>query len=133
MASLLRLERVVSAARRADPRTRPLVYLLDEVLQGTNSAERQIAVRTIVQHLLRCGALGIVTTHDLELAASPDFAAHADSRHLTETLSFVNGEVKMTFDHTLRPGPARSGNALQLLRSLGLDAETLDRVTPPAS
>jgi predicted ATPase len=131
MASLLRLERVVSAARAANPRTRPLLYLLDEVLQGTNSAERQIAVRTIVQHLLRCGAIGIVTTHDLELAAAPDFAAHADSRHLTETLTFVDGEVKMTFDHTLRPGPARSGNALQLLRSLGLDADTLDRVTPP--
>jgi predicted ATPase len=131
MASLLRLERVVSAARAANPRTRPLLYLLDEVLQGTNSAERQIAVRTIVQHLLRCGAIGVVTTHDLELAAAPDFAAHADSRHLTETLTFVDGEVKMTFDHTLRPGPARSGNALQLLRSLGLDADTLDRVMPP--
>lgn len=131
MASLLRLERVVAAARDADPRTRPLLYLLDEVLQGTNSAERQIAVRTIVQHLLRRGAIGVVTTHDLELAAAPDFAAHADSRHLTETLSFDQGEVRMTFDYTLREGPARSGNALQLLRSLGLDAETLDRVTPP--
>ena len=40
-----------------------------EVLQGTNSAERQVAVRTVMQHLLHCEAIGVVTTHDLELAS----------------------------------------------------------------
>jgi MutS domain V len=123
MASLLRLKGVVDAARHADPARRPLLYLLDEVLQGTNSAERQIAVRTIVGHLVRRGALGVVTTHDLELATTPDFTAHADSRHFTEHVSIVNGTMQMTFDYKLRPGPATSGNALLLVRMLGLDAD----------
>ena len=119
MASLVRLQQVVTAARGATA-SRRLCYLLDEVLQGTNSAERQVAVRTVMQHLLHCEAIGVVTTHDLELASDPSFVSHADSVHLQETLSGAGDEVTMTFDYRLRPGPARAGNALQLLRMLGL-------------
>jgi hypothetical protein len=121
MASLIRLKRVMDAARDANLSERPLLYMLDEVLQGTNSAERQIAVRTIVGHLVERGALGVVTTHDLELAVAKDFTASADSRHLTEHVEVEGNELKMTFDYKLRPGPATSGNALQLVRMLGLD------------
>lgn len=119
MASLVRLQQVVSAGRQSTS-ARRLCYLLDEVLQGTNSAERQVAVRTIMQHLLRCDAIGAVTTHDLELAADASFTDRADSFHLQETLAGSGDDVSMTFDYRLRPGPARSGNALQLLRMLGL-------------
>jgi hypothetical protein len=124
MASLTRLQRVVRAAREATPE-RPVCYLLDEVLQGTNSAERQIAVRTIVNHLLACHAIGAATTHDLELAADPSFTASADSFHLQETLTGDGDRVTMTFDYRLRPGPAAAGNALQLLRMLGLGEQPL--------
>ena len=120
MASLTRLQRVVRAARDATA-DRPVCYLLDEVLQGTNSAERQIAVRTIVGHLLACHAIGAVTTHDLELAADPSFTASAESVHLQETLGHDGDRVTMAFDYRLRPGPASAGNALQLLKMLGLD------------
>jgi ABC-type multidrug transport system fused ATPase/permease subunit len=123
MTSLLRLKRVMDAARAANPSVRPVLYLLDEVLQGTNSVERQTAVRIIVGHLVARGALGVVTTHDLELAASRDFSARADSRHLTEHVTVERDELKMTFDYKLRPGPATSGNALHLVRMLGLDHE----------
>jgi ABC-type multidrug transport system fused ATPase/permease subunit len=123
MTSLLRLKRVMDAARAANPSERPLLYLLDEVLQGTNSVERQTAVKIIVGHLVQRGALGVVTTHDLELAASQDFSARADSRHLTEHVTVEGDELKMTFDYKLRPGPATSGNALHLVRMLGLDHE----------
>jgi hypothetical protein len=119
MASLVRLERIVRAAREATP-ARPVCYLLDEVLQGTNSAERRVAVRTIVDHLRESWATGVVTTHDLELARDPAFAAHAESVHLQETLAGEGEAVTMTFDYRLRPGPASGGNALQLLRLLGL-------------
>ena len=91
---------------REAERARPVCYLLDEVLQGTNSAERRIAVRTIVDHLIASWAIGVVTTHDLELAQDPSFAAHADSVHLQETLAGEGDAVTMTFDYTLRPGPA---------------------------
>ena len=119
MASLVRLERIVRAARDAT-QARPVCYLLDEVLQGTNSAERRVAVATIVDHLLASWAIGVVTTHDLELARDPAFAAHAESVHLQETLTGEGDAVRMTFDYRLRPGPASGGNALQLLRLLGL-------------
>ena len=119
MASLVRLERIVRAAREAS-QARPVCYLLDEVLQGTNSAERRVAVRTIVDHLLASWAIGVVTTHDLDLARDAAFAAHADSVHLQETLAGEGDAVTMTFDYRLRPGPATGGNALQLLRLLGL-------------
>lgn len=123
MTSLLRLKRVMDAARAANPSERPLLYLLDEVLQGTNSVERQTAVRIIVGHLVKRGALGVVTTHDLELAAAKDFSARADSRHLTEHVAIEGDALRMTFDYKLRPGPATSGNALHLVRMLGLDHE----------
>ena len=119
MASLLRLQQIVRAARGATA-DRRVCYLLDEVLQGTNSAERQIAVRTVVTHLLGCEAVGAVTTHDLELARDQEFSAHADSFHLQETLSGSGSAVSMSFDYRLRRGPAQAGNALQLLRMIGL-------------
>lgn len=119
MASLVRLQQIVEAARVATP-DRRVCFLLDEVLQGTNSAERQVAVRTVVQHLLGCEAIGAVTTHDLELARDPAFTAYADSFHLQETLTGTGADVVMTFDYRLRTGPAQAGNALQLLRMLGL-------------
>jgi DNA mismatch repair ATPase MutS len=119
MASLVRLQQIVVAARVATA-DRRVCFLLDEVLQGTNSAERQIAVRTVVDHLLGCEAIGAVTTHDLELAHDAGFTAHADSFHLQETLAGSGPTISMTFDYRLRPGPAQAGNALQLLRMLGL-------------
>jgi hypothetical protein len=129
MASLVRLQQIVEAARVAPPACR-VCFLLDEVLQGTNSAERQIAVRTVVGHLLGCEAIGAVTTHDLELARDPAFTAHADSFHLQETLSGEGADIAMSFDYRLRPGPAQAGNALQLLRMLGLAERGGD--APPA-
>ena len=119
MASLLRLQQIVVAARHATPGERTC-YLLDEVLQGTNSTERQVAVRTVMGHLARCEAIGAITTHDLQLARDDAFVEHADSYHLQETLVTNGGEVTMTFDYRLRPGPAEAGNALHLVRLLGL-------------
>ena len=130
MASLVRLQQIVDAARRA-PATRRVCYLLDEVLQGTNSVERQLAVRTVMAHLMRCEAIGAVTTHDLDLAADPSFTAHADSAHLQETLHGSGEAVTMSFDYRLRPGPAQAGNAMQLLRMLGL-AEAAGETAVPS-
>ena len=67
MAALARLKGVVDAAQH-ERQGRVLVYLLDEILQGTNSVERSIAVRAVTRHLLDAGAIGAMTTHDLGLA-----------------------------------------------------------------
>ena len=109
MASLVRLQQIVTAARTATADRRVLL-LLDEVLQGTNSAERQIAVRTVVDHLLRCEAIGAVTTHDLELARDAGFTAHADSFHLTGN---ALGQRRRHRDDLRLPIAARSGAGRQ--------------------
>ena len=117
MAGLLRLKRVVDVARSGIPSPRTL-YLLDEILQGTNSAERRIAARTVLRQLLETGAVGAVTTHDLTLADADDLTARAVPVHFTESVD--DGADGLTFDYRLRPGIATSTNALKLLEMVGL-------------
>ena len=102
------------------PESRPLLYLLDEILQGTNSVERSIAVRAVVRHLLHANAIGILTTHDLALAGEEPLASAARLVHFTEQ---VLPDGTMTFDYRLRDGLATSRNALRLMRLIGIDAE----------
>jgi len=119
MAELKRLKRIVDAAR--DPaRARPLLYLLDEMLHGTNTAERRIAARRVLGHLVQAGAIGAVTTHDLTLAEDPSLDAAAQRVHFTEQFVQRDGGMTMTFDYRLRPGLATSANALKLLAMIGL-------------
>jgi energy-coupling factor transporter ATP-binding protein EcfA2 len=111
-AELLALKRVVDEVNDG-----PVFFLLDEILHGTNSRERQIGAVAVVDHLLRKGALGAVTTHDLGLAELVDRLpgqvrlVHFQEQH--------EGD-QMTFDYRLRDGLLRSGNALALMRQLGL-------------
>jgi hypothetical protein len=126
MAELQRIQKIVAAADRpADTEWtgRPVLYLLDEVLRGTNSYERQVAVRRVVLHLLRRGALGAVSTHDLQLAEVPELAAVCVPVHFRETLH-PGGDPPMTFDYVMRPGVATTVNALKLMELVGLPAES---------
>jgi hypothetical protein len=119
MAELRRLKRIVDAAR--DPgRARPLLYLLDEMLHGTNTAERRIAARRVLGYLIDAGAIGAVTTHDLTLAEDPSLDAAAQRVHFTEQFERRDGVPSMSFDYRLRPGLATSANALRLLEMIGL-------------
>jgi len=121
MAELERLKEIVDAAR-APNRERLLLYLLDEILHGTNTAERLIAARAVLGYLLHAGAIGAVTTHDLTLAADGELATASQPVHFTEQVSSQRdgGEPGMTFDYRLRPGLATSTNALKLLALVGL-------------
>jgi hypothetical protein len=120
MAGLARLKAVVTAARAASGE-RPVLYLLDEILQGTNSAERFIAVERVIARLAGEGAIGAVTTHDLALAEAPAVAAVARLVHFRETVAEGPNGTEMTFDYRLRPGLATSRNALRIMRMMGLD------------
>jgi hypothetical protein len=121
MAALERLKLVVVAARSARDGGPRVLYLLDEVLQGTNTAERQVAVRRVLRLLLDLPTIGVVTTHDLELAACDDLAAACHPVHFTEGVEQDGEGVRLVFDYRLQPGIATSRNALKLLRSVGLD------------
>lgn len=115
MAELMRLKAIVDAAegdRAGEPR---LFYLLDEILQGTNTAERQIAARQIIRRLVDRGAIGAVSTHDLTLVDGPELADAARLMHLVDQVTGSDGSLEMRFDYKLRPGLATSTNALKLM------------------
>lgn len=121
MAELQRLKEVVTIASQTHAAGERLpFFLLDEILHGTNTAERKIAVRQIVRHLLSLGGTGAVSTHDLTLAQTPEIASTAQLVHFTETFTRSAEGLKMTFDYKLRPGLATSTNALKLLEMVGL-------------
>jgi hypothetical protein len=122
MAQLRRMKAIVEAADRAAAgHGPPVLYLLDEILQGTNTAERRIAATRVIRHLIDRGTIGAVTTHDLELADEPALAAAARPVHFREHVAREAGRTVMTFDYVLRPGVATSTNALRLMEIVGLD------------
>lgn len=111
-AELQRLKLVVDMASRGPG----VLFLLDEVLYGTNARERLIGSRRALAWLLDHGALGAVSTHDLALAELGELASRAKNVHFEEQ---VTGE-EMTFDYKLREGIVQSSNALRLMKKLGL-------------
>ena len=117
MASLSRLKGVVDAAEH-EREGRVLVYLLDEILQGTNSVERSLAVRAVTRHLLDAGAIGATTTHDLSLAAEEPMKSAGQFFHFSEILE---PDGTMRFDYVLKPGLATSRNALRLMQMIGIE------------
>lgn len=96
----------------------PLIFLLDELLQGTNSNDRRIGAEGIVRALINRGAIGMVSTHDLALT---DIGRSLDRQvrnvHFQDELE--NG--KMKFDYILRDGVVTKSNGLELMRSIGLE------------
>lgn len=115
MAELLRLRALLDVAREPGP---PALYLVDEILQGTNSEERRVAGRRLIRHLLRSRAIGAVTTHDLELHRDPEVEAAAVLVHFRESLDDATGGLG--FDYRLRQGLATTRNALRLAERVGL-------------
>ncbi|MCP4038362.1 MAG: DNA mismatch repair protein MutS [bacterium] len=96
----------------------PVLFLLDEILHGTNSHDRRIGAAAIVKGLVERGALGLVTTHDLALAKIADeMTPTIENVHFQDHLE----EGHMAFDYRMRPGVVEKSNALELMRAVGLD------------
>jgi DNA mismatch repair ATPase MutS len=113
-AEIQRLRDVVDLARAGHP----TLFLLDELLSGTNSHDRRIGAEALVRGLVERGAIGFVTTHDLALAHIADvLGARAANVHFEDHLE--GGEIR--FDYRLRPGVVTRSNALELMRAVGLD------------
>jgi hypothetical protein len=113
-AEITRLRKLFDLAS-ADP---PLLFLLDELLQGTNSNDRRIGAEGMVRALLKRRAIGLVSTHDLALAEiGGSLQGHLYNVHFQE--DFENG--RMRFDYKLRAGVVTKSNGLALMRSIGLD------------
>ncbi len=112
-AVLKRIKRVVDLADGE----RPLLFLLDEILQGTNSHDRRIGAEAVIRNLIDRGAIGLVTTHDLALTDIAASLPGAVNVHFADQLK--NGE--MTFNYHLRNGVVEKSNAIELMRLVGLD------------
>ena len=96
---------------------RPVLFLLDELLSGTNSHDRAIGARAIVEHLVAGGAIGLLTTHDLALAGIADgLAPRAANVHFEDAME----AGRLRFDYRLRAGVVERSNAIELMRSVGL-------------
>lgn len=121
MAELKRLKQVVDLARQHQQLTeQPLLFLLDEILQGTNSSERKIAVAEVLEQLIELGASGCISTHDLELAGEPSLTRVARIVHFREYFEQIDGVERMRFDYRMRDGLTPTTNALKLLQLVGL-------------
>jgi DNA mismatch repair ATPase MutS len=112
-AEITRLRDILALADKG-----PVLFLLDELLNGTNSHDRRIGAEGVVRGLVRRNAIGLVTTHDLALAAIADsLSPQAANKHFEDHLE--NGV--MTFDYRIQPGVVEKSNALELMRAVGLD------------
>ncbi len=113
MAEITRLRQIVALTSAG----LPVLFLLDELLSGTNSHDRRIGASAIVQGLVRQGAVGLITTHDLALAdLEGDLKPQAINVHFED--SIIDGRIE--FDYQLRPGVVLRSNALELMRAVGL-------------
>ena len=113
-AEITRLRQLVDLTKEQ----RPLLFLLDELLHGTNSHDRRIGAEAVIKGLAERGAIGLLTTHDLALAHIAEvLAPHAANVHFEDHVE--NG--KIAFDYLLHPGIVKRSNALELMRSVGLD------------
>lgn len=113
-AEITRLRLVVDLSERS----LPTLFLLDEVLHGTNSHDRRIGADAVVRGLIERGAIGIVTTHDLALTSiAEELAPQIENVHFEDHIE----DGQMCFDYRLRPGVVTKSNAIALMRSVGLD------------
>ncbi len=112
-AEILRLRQVLEEA----PGATRLLYLLDEVLGGTNSQDRLVGAQAVIRRLFELGGVGLVTTHDLALTELvQELGVQAANVHFEDQLT----EGVMSFDYHLRPGVIGRSNALELMRAVGL-------------
>ena len=96
----------------------PVIFLLDEILHGTNSHDRAVGAEAVVRGLVQRGAIGLVTTHDLALSQVANaLAPKAANVHFQDHLE----SGQMVFDYRLRPGVVQKSNALELMRAVGLE------------
>lgn len=112
-AELKRIKLVVDASRQGIP----LIFLLDEIFKGTNSRDRIAGARAIIKDLSKQNAIGMVTTHDLELSAlEKECPENIRNYHFTDQII----DNKLTFDYILKEGVSQTTNAIALMKIVGI-------------
>jgi DNA mismatch repair ATPase MutS len=96
---------------------RPVLFLIDEILSGTNSIDRRIAAESVIRALVAEGAVGALSTHDLALAEIGD---NPHLRGANVHMQSDNPEQPLSFDYRIKPGISRQTNALAIVRMMGI-------------
>ena len=128
LAELHRIRLIVELAQQKCVGSAPVLFLLDEILHGTNSHDRLVGARGILRSLVGSGAIGLVTTHDLALSAivtelddQPSVTGNVKAKARNVHFRDQWHEGTMTFDYQMREGVVPKSNALSLMRLLGMD------------
>jgi DNA mismatch repair ATPase MutS len=114
LAEVARLSESIMLSRSGEP----VLFLIDEILSGTNSKDRIDAAETAVKILIGGGALGAISTHDLALSRILDDATVAG---VLVHMESDNPDDPLDFDYLLKPGVSRKSNALAIVRMMGID------------
>ncbi|GAB4036147.1 MutS-related protein [Spirosoma jeollabukense] len=120
-AELKRLQTLIGLSKQSD--TIPVLYFLDEILKGTNSADRHRGAEALIRQLHQTTTSGFVSTHDLELGQLTDADGFVRNFHFQSDLH--NGEL--IFDYKLRNGICKSFNASQLMQAIGIEINMLQK------
>ena len=120
-AEISRIRRIADLAGQE----RPLLFLLDELFQGTNSHDRKIGAEALLVNLIDRGAIGLTTTHDLALTA---IAHHSGGRAVNVHFEDELKDGELIFDYRMKPGPVTHSNALALMKAVGLPVAGIDRL-----
>ena len=96
---------------------RPVLFLIDEILSGTNSRDRRIAAESVIEVLVAGGAVGALSTHDLALT---EIAEVADLRGINVHMESEDSDRPLAFDYRVKPGIMRQANALAIVRMMGI-------------
>jgi DNA mismatch repair ATPase MutS len=114
-----RMRRTLEGARRCST-----IFLIDEMLSGTNSRDRRVAAELILRALLEQGAIGALSTHDLALTEIAELEGlHGSNVHMGSR----SGDDPMDFDYLLKPGITTERNALAIAAMMGLPVIVLPR------
>ena len=120
---LAEVERLRETVRAASG-PKPVLFVIDEILSGTNSRDRRVAAESFLRALIGTGALGALSTHDLALAEIADDASlagcnvHMESRDPSDPFAF---------DYLLKPGVSTHSNALAIARMAGVPVDAAIR------
>jgi DNA mismatch repair ATPase MutS len=117
-AEILRLRQILDQTAGPGPKGAPVLFLVDEFLHGTNSHDRRIGAEALVRGLVERGAIGLITTHDLALA---DIVGPLGERAANVHFEDHIEGGRIVFDYAMRPGVVRKSNAIELMRSVGLE------------
>ncbi len=120
-AELKRLQTLIGLTKQ--PKSIPVLYFLDEILKGTNSADRHRGAEALIRQMHQTTASGFVSTHDLELGQLTDADSFVRNFHFQSDLN--NGEL--LFDYKLRVGICESFNASQLMQAIGIEMGEVQR------